>query len=313
MRTALTDPTPHDGRPPPNARSPTRAAGTRSISGDLDEPLLATKVRLVDGRIHDGAIPSDRHRRLHLGLLHGRERRLRRDRGRAAPAGRQAADHHSQRTPATSCPAARAGNRAGWRRCSRSSTATTAPETRSASRRPCAGSAPPPRHMSRTPTGCGSTSTDRDGLPVVRRLLRHKAAHLVLESAGSGGVHCYWRLRTPLRLARKRPGRERRARRLSHPPRRQDETIEHAHERLIYALGYEWRDGRPVPTIADQACKDRSRVMRLAGTVNGKTGRYARDHLGGPRAAAVVATRSIGDLPDPPKPRARPQARGRAS
>jgi hypothetical protein len=39
----------------------------------------------------------------------------------------------------------------------------------------------------------------RDGLPVLRRLLRRKAPHLVIESAGSGGVHCYWRLRTPLR------------------------------------------------------------------------------------------------------------------
>ena len=31
-----------------------------------------------------------------------------------------------------------------------------------------------------------------------------------------------------------------------------------------------------MPNVADPACKDRSRVMRLAGTVNGKTGRYAR-------------------------------------
>lgn len=152
-----------------------------------------------------------------------------------------------------------------------------------------------------------------DGLPVVKRLLRRKPAHLVVESAGSGGVHCYWRLRTPLMAQ-------------TDTPRPDDggdwpgwltggassETIELAHERLIYALGWEWREGRPVPTVADRACKDRSRVMRLAGTVNGKTGEHARIMWADFALPAWPLRALIGDLPDPPRPK-RSHKRGGAA
>jgi hypothetical protein len=143
----------------------------------------------------------------------------------------------------------------------------------------------------------------RGGLPVVRRLLRHKSPHIVVESAGSGGVHCYWRLRAPLRAHTEANGEG------GDGPGwltsgATSETIERAHERLIYALGYEWRNGRPVPTIADHACKDRSRVMRVAGTVNGKTGKYARIMWADLALPPWPLRALIGDLPDPPKPRA---------
>ena len=82
-----------------------------------------------------------------------------------------------------------------------------------------------------------------------------------------------------------------------------------AHERLIYALGYELRDGRPVPSVADAACKDRSRVMRLAGTVNGKSGRCARIVSADLAHAGWALDELLADLPATPRPR---RARGRS-
>ena len=65
------------------------------------------------------------------------------------------------------------------------------------------------------------------------------------------------------------------------------EPIERAHLRLIHHLGT-GADGKP--NVADPACAERSRVMRLAGSVNGKTGDARTDPRGRPRAAR---------LPDP--------------
>jgi hypothetical protein len=79
--------------------------------------------------------------------------------------------------------------------------------------------------------------------------------------------------------------------------------IERAHQRLIYALGYAWRNGSPTPTVADAACKDRPRLMRLAGTVNGKTGNCARIMWADFALPGWPLRALIGDLPDPPKPR----------
>ena len=126
----------------------------------------------------------------------------------------------------------------------------------------------------------------RGGLPAVHELLRRTPAQLVVESAGSGGVHCYWRLRSPL----------------------ESDAIEEAHERLIYALGYDLRDGRPVPTVADAACKDRSRVMRLAGTVNGKSGRCARIVSADVAHPGWALDELLAGLPATPRPSVRARA-----
>lgn len=105
-------------------------------------------------------------------------------------------------------------------------------------------------------------------------------------------MHCYWRLREPLPAS--------------------DEAIERAHERLIYALGYEWDNGWPVPGVADGACKDRSRVMRLAGTVNGKTGAYARILWADFALERWAVRELVGDLPDSPQSRDSRPRRGPA-
>lgn len=242
---------------------------------------LATKLRLADGRIYEGELAPARHRRLHLGLLHadsdgyveiaagrrsaGGKLRIttRKDRGHFLPGG------------------GRGG--AGWLEASLELVARhhdageevcVAPAVRRER-----GAAKP--HVAYT-RWLWIDVDGSDGLPAVRRLLRRKAPHLVIESAGSGGVHCYWRLRTPLYAAADR--------------------IETAHERVIYALGYEWRDGRPTPTVADGACKDRSRVMRLAGTVNGKTGAHARIVWADLALAPWSLHDLVGDLPEAPRP-----------
>src|ERR1039458_6292647 len=75
------------------------------------------------------------------------------------------------------------------------------------------------------------------------------------------------------------------------------EPIERAHLRLIHHLGV-GPDAKP--NVADVACKDRSRLMRLAGTVNGKSGQHARILEADFQLAPYPLAALVGDLPDPP-------------
>ena len=74
------------------------------------------------------------------------------------------------------------------------------------------------------------------------------------------------------------------------------EPIERAHLRLIHHLGT-GADGKP--NVADPACAERSRVLRLAGSVNGKTGEYARILEADLALPAYPIRQLVGDLPDP--------------
>jgi hypothetical protein len=298
MRSALTDPTPHGGRSSPNARSP--APGDGASFRGLDQPYLPTRVRLADGRIHEAAISAERHGRLHLGLLHsdsdgyveiaagrrppGGKLRIttRRDAGHFLPGGAKGGPRWLKALLALVATHVAAGDEV-----------CVAPAVRweRAAAKP---------HVAHT-NWLWIDVDGADGLPAVRRLLRDKPAHLVVESAGSGGVHCYWRLRSPLparadATGSTRPAGERAERTMT-------DAIEAAHERLIFALGFAWRGSTPVPTVADRACKDRSRVMRLAGTVNGKTGRHARVIWADLALAPWSVRELVGELPDPPKPK----------
>lgn len=214
---------------------------------------LATRIRLADGRVFSGALAPERHRRIHLGLLHADS-----DGYVEIAAGHRAPSAKLRVTTRKDPGHFLAGGASGTERWLDALLALVA---RHVARGQEVFVAPAVRHA----RGADKTHVShtrwlwidvdgRDGLPAVHALLQRKPAQLVVESAGSGGVHCYWRLRSPLRA----------------------DAIEQAHERLIYALGHDLRDGRPVPTVADAACKDRSRVMRLAGTVNGKSGRWTR-------------------------------------
>ncbi len=78
--------------------------------------------------------------------------------------------------------------------------------------------------------------------------------------------------------------------------------IERWNLRLIHHLGQTIHDGKTV-YIADKQCRERARVLRLAGTRNMKTGRYARivriDHHLAPYDIQAL----VGELPDPPNSR----------
>ena len=113
-----------------------------------------------------------------------------------------------------------------------------------------------------------------DRLEVLWQLLAERPCHLLVESAGSGGVHAYWHLSQAL------PAKE-----------GEREPIERANLRIINALGED---------VADANCKERSRVLRLAGTVNFKTGRFARIIEANLALPAYEPEQLVGDLPDPP-------------
>jgi len=265
---------------------------------------LATRIRLTDGRVFRGELPAARHRRLHLALLHAdSDGWVEVAAGRRPPGGKLRIT--TRKDPGQYLPGGATGSD-GWLEALLALVARhdlageevfVAPAVRSqrAAHKP---------HV----TGTNWLWIDidgADGLPALRTFLRRKPAQLVIQSAGSGGVHVYWRLRRPLLAGDDTPvPREADAggRRLAQQTGR--EAIERAHERLIYALGYTWKDGMPRPTVADLQCKDRSRVMRLAGTRNGKTGDYARivwaDLVLEPWALGDL----VGDLADPPLPRA---------
>jgi hypothetical protein len=122
-------------------------------------------------------------------------------------------------------------------------------------------------------------------LPALWALLADRPCHLLTESGGSGGVHAYWRLDASLPATEDCEATGGRG-----------EPIERAHLRLIHHLGV-GSDGKP--NVADPACKDRSRVMRLAGTVNGKTGRHTRILEADFQLAPYPVAALVGDLPDP--------------
>ena len=112
-----------------------------------------------------------------------------------------------------------------------------------------------------------------DKLEVLWEFLAERPCHLLVESAGSGGVHAYWALERAL------------------PARFGDrEPIEQANLRIIHALGED---------VADVNCRERSRVLRLAGTINFKTGRQARIIEANLALAPYEPAKLVGDLPDP--------------
>ena len=115
--------------------------------------------------------------------------------------------------------------------------------------------------------------------------LAERPCHLLVESGGSGGVHAYWKLDQPLPATRvvKATGE------LAEP-------IERANLRIVHRLGA-GEDGKP--NVADPACAERSRVMRLAGTINGKTGAHARIIEADLQLPPYPIRQLVGDLADP--------------
>jgi hypothetical protein len=253
---------------------------------------LRCRVRLADGRVFCGELPAWRHRALQLGMLHAHTGGLvelagggRRD-GRLHITTRRRADHF--------LPGGGAGQ-PGWlegllelaeRHDARGEEVFVAPAARSA-----------PRGEKQAVSEARFlwVDVDRPGqLHALWAFLAERPCHMLIESGGSGGCHAYFRLAEPLPASR-----------VVEATRELVEPVERANLRIIHRLGV-GEDGRP--SVADPACADRSRVMRLAGSVNGKTGAHARIIEADFALAPYPFAQLVGDLPDPvsytaPRPR----------
>ncbi len=124
-----------------------------------------------------------------------------------------------------------------------------------------------------------------DRLPALWDFLAERPCQLLCESAGSGGVHCYWKLAEPLP-----------AERLDERTGEVVELIERANLRLIHALG---SDPDGTPNVADRQCANRDRVMRLCGSPNHKRGEWARIIEADFALEPYPVEALVGDLPDP--------------
>ena len=261
---------------PATTAAPVRAHANAKREG------LRCRVRLADSRVFSGPLAPERHRALQLGLLHEHTDGLvelaagaRRD-GRLQITTRRRADHF--------LPGGRTGG-GEWLEAlldmarghaDRGEEVFVAPAVRSAARGD--------KHA----VSCTRllwVDVDQPGrLHVLWAFLAERPCHLLVKSGGSGGVHAYWKLAEPLPATQ-----------VIEATGELVEPIERAHLRLIHHLGT-GPDGRP--NVADSACAERSRVMRLAGTINGKTGQHARILEADLALAAYPIRQLIGDLPD---------------
>jgi hypothetical protein len=298
----------------------------RGASPSSSNTMLPLTVRLADGREIETERSPERHREIHLGFLHATSRGLvevaagRRDQdGKLVIYTRRRRDHFV---------AAGVGGDRHWRQ----------PALELAARHIDAGEELFLGVAARAQRGGSKQAVkfsqwlwvDVDGTEHLGRLhalLKRKPAHLLVESAGSGGMHAYWRLSDPLPartirtpdgtlivnpLEVRQPTRARGRTRLVGYRElaskevitlaRRVDPIERANLRLIHALGYVNRDRKQTP-VADRQCHEQSRVLRWAGTRNGKTGNYARIVRMDLWLPHYSASTLVGDLEDPPRSR----------
>ena len=167
-------------------------------------------------------------------------------------------------------------------RCSSSRPATPRGARRCFSPRPC-GSAPRGEKHAVRESRWLWVDVDQPGqLRALWALLAERPCHMLVESGGSGGAHAYWKIAKPLAATRvvKATGEL-------------VEPIERANLRLVHRLGV-GADGKP--DVADPACAERSQVMRLAGTVNGKI-RGRDPHGEDPARRTRAPLLSLGSVP----------------
>jgi hypothetical protein len=243
---------------------------------------LPCRIQLPDGRTFTGPLPPERHRALQIGLLHNDSDGL-----VELAAGTRRNGHlrlTTRRKPDHYLPGGATGQQ-GWlarllelaaRHAQRQDEVFVAPAIRTS---PCGDKD--------AVTSSRWLWVDIDQAGQLHKLwafLAERPCHLLVQTGGSGGVHAYWKLTEPL------PG--------THTTASGGvmEPIERAHLRLIHHLGTD-PDGKP--NVADPAVKDRSRVLRLAGTLNHKTGQYARILEADFRLPGYHVVELVGDLPDP--------------
>jgi hypothetical protein len=264
-----------------------------------DEVTLPVTVRLKDGREATGARPPEWHREVHLAYLHAMSRGF-----IEIAAGNR--DEHGKldvytRSRREYFVPAGGPREHDWR------TAALAIADRhlEAGEELFLGVAPRAQLRGYKPAVQWSRWLwlDIDGpehLGRLEALLNRKPAHLLVESAGSGGMHAYWRLarrlpatkivcedgrtiENPLEV-RERVGEKGGTRLVGYRElaskevitlARRVEPIERGNLRLLHALGQTSVKDKVVP-VGDPQCREQSRVLRWAGSPNGKTGKWAR-------------------------------------
>jgi hypothetical protein len=253
---------------------------------------LRCRVRLPDGRVFDGPLAAERHRAIHLGMLHAdTDGLVELTPGTRSEDGALAVDRRAR--PEHYLPGGARGDPAWLAKllahAERIVTGTYARSPRAFPPREEAFVGPAARTRPRgSKDAVGTTrflwiDVDRpDRLEQLWTFLAERPCHLLIQSGGSGGVHAYWKLDRPLGASAEEP--------------QGGGAIERAHLRIIHALGAD-RDGRP--DVADPRCADRSRVMRLAGTVNHKRDAWARVLEADLALAPYRVEDLVGDLGDP--------------
>jgi len=266
---------------------------------------LPARIRLADGRVYEGTLPRERHQRVQLGLVHAHSRGyLEVCPGTRPPGGKVDADRRHRCEHYL-----RAG--AGPHEWMDAALEHIAAIERGEHQNPNKPTFEPPREevffgVTARTTRKGNKQhvehsrwlwVDIDQPDELHRLwafTTHHPAHLVVLSGGSGGAHAYWRLDRPLHATTVNPNTDEIV-----------EWIERANQRLIHHLG-RWidvvEDGQDRRRFvgADRACADRSRVMRVAGTKNHKTGAYARIAWADFSLPSYDVGQLIGQLPDMP-------------
>jgi len=305
------------------ATQPQASQDTTDDGSELEEVKLPVTVRLKDGREATVDRPPEWHRQVHLWYLHAMSRGF-----IEVAAGRRdedgTLDIYTRRSRDHFVPAGGPGEQ-DWRIAA----LELAERHLLAGEELFLGVAPRAQVRGGKPAVQWSRWLwiDVDGSEHLGRLdalLQRKPAHLLIESAGSGGMHAYWRLarRLPASKIRCEDGRiivnplevrEKDTRRLVGyrelgskdvvTGATRVEPIERANERLLHALGYTGAAGAEV-AVGDTVCREQSRVFRWAGSPNGKTGRWARivrlDLLLPPYQPGFL----LDDLPDPERSQA---------
>ena len=235
------------------------------------QAALRCRVRLADGRVFCGELPAWRHRALQLGMLHAESEGLvELTPGTRPPGGKVTIN---RRTDARHyLPGGAGGTDGRWlvrllEHAERIVSGEYAFERFDGGPREEAFVGVAPRagpHGSKDAVAHTRflwVDVDKpDRLPALWEFLAERPCHLLCESAGSGGVHCYWKLTEPLPgervdRAHRRAGRADRARAPAADPR----------------LGSD-ADGKP--NVADPACAER--VARDAAVIRRESDRDRR-------------------------------------
>ena len=206
------------------------------VAGERSRPPrgLRCRVRLADGRVFCGELPAERHRALHIGLLHSQSNGLVEV---AAGTRRDGTLHIHTRARADHFLPAGATGTPGWLEALLALAATHADRGEELFIAPAVRSHARGEKHAVAHTRALWVDIDQPGqLHHLWALLAEKPCHLLVESGG-GGAHAYWLLDKPL------PATDQ-----NQPAGLRADPIERAHARIIHRLGV---DGHGRPNVAD--------------------------------------------------------------